>query len=194
MKCVCLGDSITYGYPFDPKASWVNLVSHATGLPFINKGVNKETTGEMLKRFNTDVLNLKPTDIIVLGGTNDAWYKVNLKEVQKNITSMHQLANANRIRMHLALPIPVNEKATSDPYLQEALLTKPTLDEYRHWMKNYAQVQGIGPIDFYSPMLNPKTLEAKPELFADSGHPNQQGHQVMTATLLSYLISCNLIS
>ncbi|HHX50433.1 MAG TPA: GDSL family lipase [Clostridia bacterium] len=190
MKWVCLGDSITYGYPFGPEESWVSLIGHATGLTFLNKGVNGETTGEMLHRFTSDVLALQPTDLIVLGGTNDAWYRISLREVQKNISDMYRLSFESNIRMHLALPIPINESAALDPYLEESLLIKPVLDQYRHWMMDYAAEQKIGLIDFYNPMLDSITSKTRPDCYVDSGHPSQLGHQTMAATLLNYL-KCN---
>lgn len=193
MKWVCLGDSITYGYPFGPEESWVSLIARATGLTFLNKGVNAETTGEMLHRFGSDVLDMEPTDLIVLGGANDAWYRVSLQEVQKNIAEMFRLAIENNIRMHLALPIPINESASSDPYLEESLVIMPILDQYRRWMKDYAAEQKIGPIDFFNPMLDPITKKARPDYFVDSGHPSQLGHRIMAETLFNYLKSNNFI-
>ena len=54
-KIVCIGDSITYGFPYGEEASWTRLLAEATGHLIINKGINGNTTGDMLNRFSRDV-------------------------------------------------------------------------------------------------------------------------------------------
>lgn len=60
-KIACIGDSITYGFPYNPEQSWVYLASKSTKLNLLNIGVNGDTTGKMAYRFSNDVLNINPS-------------------------------------------------------------------------------------------------------------------------------------
>ncbi|KUK82705.1 MAG: putative phosphatase, partial [Pelotomaculum thermopropionicum] len=84
-KIVCLGDSITYGFPYGPEASWVRICSEKLGLKLVNRGINGNTTRQMLRRFIPDVVNLKPAFVIIMGGSNDAWVGAGLEKVEQNI-------------------------------------------------------------------------------------------------------------
>ena len=44
MKIVCLGDSITYGFPFGPRVSWVAMLDQVLDAEIINQGINGNTT------------------------------------------------------------------------------------------------------------------------------------------------------
>ncbi len=64
VKVVCFGDSITKrGYP----AHLAELV----GVEVIAAGIAGNSTGDALKRIQTDLLDLKPTHVVVFFGTND---------------------------------------------------------------------------------------------------------------------------
>ena len=73
VKIVCLGDSLTYGFPYGPQASWVTYLSNAYGPGLCNAGVNGNTMEDMAARFDRDVLAKKPAMVVILGGTNDAY-------------------------------------------------------------------------------------------------------------------------
>lgn len=191
MLIVCLGDSITYGYPYEPTASWVHLTQAKFSGELVNKGHNGDTTGDMLARFPSDVIALSPTDVVVLGSTNDAWNKIPLASVQKNIITMFELANRHNIRFHLGIPIPINKYALDDPYLASTVESIPYLNDYRSWMQSYANEQKINLIDFYTPFLQ-KDGSANPAYYADSCHPNRQGYKIMATTMIGYLQNANL--
>lgn len=50
-KIVAIGDSITYGFPYLPCMSWVHIVGEELGFSIINKGVNGNTSSQMVERF-----------------------------------------------------------------------------------------------------------------------------------------------
>ncbi|HHW06401.1 MAG TPA: GDSL family lipase [Clostridia bacterium] len=191
MLFVCLGDSITYGYPYGPDASWVHLTQTAFMGELVNKGHNGDTTADMLARFEADVIALAPTDVVVLGGTNDAWYKTPLAVVQENIMRMFHLARRHHIRFHLGLPIPINKSALDDPDLPGTLASVPYLDNYRSWMQSFAMEQKINIIDFYTPLLEGDGA-GNPAYYADSCHPNRRGYEIMATTMIGYLQTANL--
>ncbi|NLL19866.1 MAG: GDSL family lipase [Clostridia bacterium] len=191
MLFICLGDSITYGYPYGPAFSWVSLSQDSVNVELVNKGHNGDTIGDMLARFQRDVLALKPTDVLVLGGTNDAWNRIPLKSVREQLASMLHLANTHNIRFHLGLPIPINIHSLDDPFLDQAIETAPYLESYRNWMRQYAAQNKFDLIDFYTPMLSSDGT-GNPDYYVDSGHPNHKGYQIMATTMIGYLQNANL--
>src|SRR5215469_13571157 len=61
-RVVFLGDSIT---------DYWKLADYFPGKPYINRGVDGQTTPEMLVRFRQDVIDPHPAVLVVLAGTND---------------------------------------------------------------------------------------------------------------------------
>src|SRR6476469_6446157 len=99
-RVVFLGDDITEKWqgPFFP------------GKPYINRGIERQTTPQMLVRFQQDVVALHPKVVVIEGGSNDlAGLTGPATEVTigQNLTSMTQIAKVNGIRVVLASVTPV---------------------------------------------------------------------------------------
>ena len=63
-RVVFMGNSITEG--------WAQYFSTMfRGKPYINRGIGGQTTPQMVVRFHQDVIALKPTVVLILGGIND---------------------------------------------------------------------------------------------------------------------------
>lgn len=178
-KVVCLGDSITYGYPYGPGASWVRLCSEAAALNMINKGINGNTTGEMRLRFKTDVVSLSPAYVIILGGTNDAWMGVPFAEVRASVAAMAAEAFDTGICPVMGLPAPVNALQLGSLPPEDVAGLVTDLDTFRKWMKDYADEHQLPVIDFYTPLLDPQTGRANPSYFVDEGHPSIEGYRIL---------------
>ena len=83
-RLVTLGDSITAAS--NPcGAGWPTFLSKP---PFHNAGVGGNTTGAMLHRLTTDVLAYRPTDVTILGGTNDIYNGVPLSTSMSNLAAI----------------------------------------------------------------------------------------------------------
>jgi len=180
-KVVCLGDSITYGYPYGPDLSWVGLCSEAMSLKMINMGINGDTTGQMRVRFKSDVAPLSPAYVIILGGTNDAWVGVTLDEVQKNMRAIVREAFEMGICPVVGLPAPVNANFLSGFPSDDVEDFSGDLDSFRSWMKEFAERYLLPVLDFYTPLLDQETGRANPAYFVDEGHPNVDGYRVLAA-------------
>src|ERR1700727_2805012 len=61
-RVVFVGDSIT---------DYWKLADYFPGNPYVNRGIDGQTTPEMLVRFRQDVIDLHPKVLVVLAGTND---------------------------------------------------------------------------------------------------------------------------
>ncbi|SMB99464.1 Lysophospholipase L1 [Thermanaeromonas toyohensis ToBE] len=180
---VGLGDSLTYGYPYGPEASWLALAANATGTVVVNRGVNGETTKEMLERFTEDVLELKPRAVIILGGTNDAWAKVDVAKVEGQVREMVEQASRAGILPVIALPPPLCPKETDIPllFLKEM---EELLAAYRQAYQELAHLYHLPLLDFYTALLEPRTGWGKMEYFIDGAHPNRRGYQAMAEVAL----------
>lgn len=113
VKVVALGDSLTvgfqsYGFNGDAQRSipYTNFLLSLTKRDFppsslsveiINKGVNGELTEQMLARFDSDVVRLSPTIVIVLGGSNDLGWGLAPREIFSNLREMYELSLNKRI-------------------------------------------------------------------------------------------------
>ncbi|HCF49119.1 MAG TPA: GDSL family lipase, partial [Syntrophomonas sp.] len=103
-KIVFLGDSITWGFPWGPSESWVNRLELVLDAELINKGMNGNTTGDMLRRFDRAVLNCRPTHVVISGGINDVFCGESFDRITWNIREMAATAQANGIKVILGTP------------------------------------------------------------------------------------------
>lgn len=183
---VGLGDSLTYGYPYGPEASWLNLVGQATGWAVVNRGINGETTAEMLARFDRDVIEIRSRVVIIMGGTNDAWAKVTTAEVKDHVRNMADKARRAGILPVIALPPPLCQKEPDIPVSFLADMAA-ALESYREAYRELAASEGLRLLDLYTPLLDPETGWGREEYFVDGAHPNRRGYQVMAEAALPFL-------
>src|SRR5579871_4106049 len=94
-RVVFLGDSIT---------DYWKLADYFLGKPYINRGIDGQSTSQMLVRFREDVINLRPAVLIVLAGTNDiagVTGRTHNEDIEANYATMAELARAHHIRVVL---------------------------------------------------------------------------------------------
>jgi acyl-CoA thioesterase-1 len=176
IKMVGLGDSITYGYPYEPEASWFNMAASQLNIDYVNCGINGDTTDGMVSRFDRDVIHYKPSHLIVMGGTNDAYAGMPANQVIDNICDMVELALKNDIVPMIGLPIPCND-----------LVEENLLEQYRKGMCQYAVDNNIQVIDFHKAMVDDSGLKIKKGMHYDDVHPNKAGYEVMTSAAIVML-------
>lgn len=177
-KTVFIGDSITKGFPGSANFSWVNLVAEKLQLDFYNKGINGDTTAQMLNRFQRDVLQLNPSHVIIMGGTNDAYNATNIDSVIHNIYTMIQLAIQHHIVPIVGLPIPCNDCSV------EILL-----EQYREKLRQITFDSKISCIDFHHVMVEPSSNHLKEAYYCDGVHPSQFGYKAMADFAVTFLES-----
>lgn len=85
---VFIGDSLTYGYGVNKNINWVESLESFESLEIINKGINGNTTTDMLNRFTEDVMSFYPKKIFIMGGTNDFLSNRSLNSVLDNLELM----------------------------------------------------------------------------------------------------------
>ena len=96
---IFLGDSLTFGYGVKPKDNWVHKLSEYLKLNILNKGVNGNTTTDMLFRFYEDVVSNSPKSLFIMGGTNDLLSNRPVSKIIENMEVMIKEAFAKNIKV-----------------------------------------------------------------------------------------------
>jgi len=168
MKIVCLGDSITYGFPFGPRVSWVSMLQQALGVEVINQGINGNTTTDMIGRFENSVSKHNPTHLIIMGGINDVICAESFDRICWNLREMIEKAREAGIEVILGIPTAVDE-----PYWEKLIM------RIRRWMKDYAREHDLEVIDFAAAFYDENGNLKSELLLADGGHPDINGYRAM---------------
>jgi lysophospholipase L1-like esterase len=146
--------------------------------PYINRGIARQTTPQMLVRFRQDVISLKPKVVVIQAGSNDiagAAGPITEAMAGENFTSMVELAKANGIRVVLASVTPVCD------CFRNLTSRRPAgkIIGMNGWLKNYAAQSGSVYLDYYSVLVEGRAM--KKELTVDGLIPNDAGYAKMAA-------------
>ncbi|MGR6836018.1 GDSL-type esterase/lipase family protein [Syntrophomonas erecta] len=167
-KIVCLGDSITWGFPYGHQDSWVEMLGQALNQPVINQGVNGNTTGDMLFRFDRVVQKHHPTHMIIMGGINDVLGQESFDRIVLNLKIIVENALNQGITVIMGTPTAVDE-----PCYERNIM------RIREWIHRFADQKGLQVIDFHQAFYNERG-EVKTELLLpDGGHPTREGYQAI---------------
>jgi lysophospholipase L1-like esterase len=165
---VFMGDSIT--------ENWLLGDPEFFGEDKVNRGISGQTTPQMLVRFRADVVALRPAAVHILAGTNDVAGNTGpstVADFQNNIMSMVEIARANGIEVILGSIPP----AASFNW-QPAIDPVPRIRELNTWLRQYADANNLGYIDYFTPLAG-SSGELRAELGNDGVHPNRDGYAIM---------------
>jgi lysophospholipase L1-like esterase len=168
-RIVFFGDSIT--------ENWSSVYpDFFKGKSYINRGISGQTTPQMLLRFRSDVIELKPQIIVILAGTNDIAGNTGpatLEMILGNLISMCELAKVNGIKVILCSVLPAYDypwKPDLEPAEKIAALNK--------MISKYAKANTIEYVDYYSAMVDDR--KGLKSIYSKDGvHPNKEGYRVM---------------
>ena len=149
------------------------------GKHWLNRGIAGQTTDQMLIRFRQDVISLRPTAVVILGGLNDIaglHGPASEETILDNLISMAELAQVNGIRVILASVTPVCDCFTKGAARQR---WQERISEVNELIQKYCERTGAVYLDYYSAMANQDNL--KKELTNDGVLPNDAGYRVMTS-------------
>lgn len=178
-RVVFMGDSITDGWDNEGRGGFF------PGRPYVNRGIDGQTTPQMLVRFRPDVIALQPKVVVILAGTNDIAGNtglVPLSAVEDNLASMAELAKANDIRVVLASVLPVDDgdrDAQGLPLTRTRCRPPSQIAELNQWLRQYASAHGHVYLDYAGPLADEQGM-LKADLADDGLHPNAKGYAVMT--------------
>ena len=168
-RVVFIGDDITEawgasGTPFFP------------GKSYLNRGIARQTTPQMLVRFRQDVIALRPKVVVIAGGLNDVAGisgPGTRGTIADNLMSMTELAQAHGIKVVLASITPICDCTTS----QTSLRSPVRIADVNEWIEGYAAEAGAVYLDYYGALADGRNFRR--ELTRDGLLPNAAGYAVM---------------
>lgn len=146
------------------------------GREYLNRGISRQTTGQMLVRFRQDVIALQPAAVVISGGLNDVagiGGPGTRGTVLDNLMSMTELAQAHGIKVVLASITPICDCSRA----QTAIRSQVRIADFNEAIREYAGKVGAVYLDYYGALAEGRNL--RPELTADGLLPNDAGYAVM---------------
>jgi lysophospholipase L1-like esterase len=177
-RVVFFGDSIIAG--------WETI--HAEffiGKTYINRGINGQTTSQMLIRFRPDVIELKPKIVVILAGTNDIAGNTGPttpETILGNLISMCELAKANNIEVILCSILP----AYDYPW-RRGMKPSEKIETLNTMIRKYGVENNILYADYHSAMADEQ--KGLKSIYSEDGvHPNKNGYVIMESILKNMLL------
>jgi lysophospholipase L1-like esterase len=177
-RIVCFGDSITkQGYP--------ELVGKALGVEAINAGVGGNNTKQGLARMQKDVLDKKPTAVVIFFGTNDCrpsdeGAHVPVEQYQKNLEQMIDASQKIGAKVIVCTPPPINPEPYFKRHKKEKIDAEGGLEKvlgkYRAAAIAAAESKKATVVDLNQLLAKQKQDEW---LSADGVHPSEKGKQMI---------------
>jgi lysophospholipase L1-like esterase len=106
---VCLGDSLTEGADIAPQYRWTALSANMLGIRITNKGIGGDTSAGLVSRLYHDVINPQADMVLILAGTNDIWWGVDVNLVLANIFTIACQAQYHHIAPIIGTPLPFHQ-------------------------------------------------------------------------------------
>jgi len=168
-RVVFLGDSITAIWG-DPGNKFF------PGKPYVNRGINGQTTAQMVLRFHQDVVDLHPKAVVIVGGTNDIAGNAGAmtpEETLDDFRAMVEMARENGIKVVIGSVPPA--KAF---FWNKSIEPAPKIKSLNEGLEAWCRRRGIVWVDYYSALADEKG-GMKPGLSLDGVHPTPAGFAVM---------------
>lgn len=163
----------------------------------VNKGVSGQQSFEMLARFETDVVALKPDAVIIWGFINDIFrsdrdrMEQTLSRTRESLTAMVRLARKAGIQPILATEVTIRARAglaEVGSAFMGRLLGKESYQDYINgqvmqmnlWIKDMAAHEGILLLDYQVVLSDSNGVRKKVFAQEDGSHISQAGYGALT--------------
>ncbi|MBQ4618209.1 MAG: hypothetical protein IJB27_07555 [Clostridia bacterium] len=182
---------VTFGDSITALSLWPRAVAKATNMHLINAGIGGNTTDQGRARFERDVLSKDPDFVIMSFATNDFYLE---DGVNPRVTTAKYKENlhyfVSEVRAIGAEPILMTPPFLSDDSQGGANLypeksVNKALDKYVVAMREVASEANTHLIDMHA--VCDSGYDLNTFLIADGLHLADQGNQVYTDTIVSYL-------
>jgi len=190
-EIACIGDSITEGSAIDKGYRWTTLVANTLNLKVHNCGIGGDTSQGMLSRFYPEVLSYKPYYVIIMGGTNDLWWDLDIRTILSNLFAIVCQARYHDITPIIGIPLPIDvrtaQKQEYAPPLNGYKKFNEKLQELVNILTDMAASYEV-PIVHGHRVFCSKDGEACQDLYlADGLHPNRNGHRKLAFQVIELM-------
>jgi lysophospholipase L1-like esterase len=180
---ICHGDSLIEASDLDRPSTWPSRVASCLKIKVVNSGIGGDTTGGLLGRFYPEVVHQHADAVLIMGGTNDLWWDLDLKLIRANIFTMVCQATHHDMIPLVGLPPPILvRKARLQDFAGPEGGYGRFVDQLKvlvNALELAANQNEVTCLDFHTPFLD-KVGNPIEEYFLDDGlHPNQAGHKLM---------------
>lgn len=203
---VFLGDSITHQCLYTQYVEDYYYTRYPKlHVRFHNAGVGGDRATNALARFDEDVASYKPKYVTILLGMNDGGYtryeqaifdtyQRDMTTVLEKIEQLGAMAVPMTPTMHDARAARMANRVSEprDTYYNGVLAL------YGAWLREQAQVRGLGFVDMWAP-LNDTTIQQRKKdpqwtMIKDAVHPGPTGHVIMAAALVEDMVQRTPVS
>ncbi|HUA64834.1 MAG TPA: SGNH/GDSL hydrolase family protein [Alphaproteobacteria bacterium] len=188
VNIVCHGHSVPAGYfrtpavhtfdayPYLLHRGLAERFPHAV-INVIVTGIGGENSEQGAKRFQRDVLNLRPDVVTIDYGLNDR--AIGLARSERAWRRMIEMSLARRVRVILLTPTPDLAAHLDDP--------NDPLNQHAEQIRELAAEYHVGLVDSLA-LFQANVRSGTPlnDLMAQSNHPNRRGHEIVAAGLLNW--------
>ncbi|MFR5875845.1 MAG: SGNH/GDSL hydrolase family protein [Eubacterium sp.] len=174
-QTVIAGDSITEIFNMDLFSDYINRC----GKFVYNRGISGDTSDRFLERFDDTVLNLKPSNLVLLIGTNDLTLISDIDYVFCNIEKVIMKAKSSCPDTNIILQsvYPVNYKNRKK---------NNNIIELNSRLKAMSEKYNIIYLDIYSLILDDNG-GLNPKYTYDGLHPNALGFEIAANQIIPLL-------
>jgi lysophospholipase L1-like esterase len=176
IRAVFMGDSITEFWKMSSPDFFADGI--------LDRGISGQTSGQIVLRFQADVIALHPTVVHVLAGTNDAASNTGPQrpiDLENNLRTMAELARVHGIAVILGTIPPAHYY-----FWQKDLDPRSRIAEVNAWIRDYARREHIALVDNHAALANPDGT-FRNDLSNDGVHPNAHGYRAMERALAPML-------
>ena len=173
-RVIFIGDEITEDWG-EGKAAFF------PGKPYLNRGIAKQTTPQLLVRFRQDVIDLKPAVVVIQAGSNDLGGNTGpatTGTIADNIMTMTELAKLHGIAVVLASLTPVCDCIPGSPR-RDLALRRPfgKIMGVNEWLEDYAAKSGAIYLNYHAALAQGRAI--KKELTVDGLRLNDAAYALM---------------
>jgi len=182
---------ITFGDSITALSTWPRSVAKGTNMHLINAGIGGNTTEQGRARFERDVLSRDPDFVIMSFATNDFYLedgtnpRVTTARYKENLHYfINEIEKAGGVPILMTPPFLSDDSQGGSSLYPEGSVNK-ALDKYVVAMREVASEAGVDLIDMHA--VCDSGYDLNTFLIADGLHLADQGNQVYTDTIVSYL-------
>lgn len=179
-QTVLAGDSITE--IFNNTELYADYIKNS-GKAVYNRGISGDTSDRLLERFESNVISIQPSNIVLLIGTNDFGYGLPMQETVDNIDKILSMISkkCSGANVILQAVYPVNTKMRKYDKKKNAKI--PVLNAM---LKELAKKHSVTFLDL-TKELSDNNGDLKAEYTYDGLHPNVFGFEVVAESIIPLL-------